>query len=82
MKLSVPKASMFEGDTQTVEGIADTTNGGLYRFTSSGHTVTYTSSDKTVATVDKSGVVTALKPGNTTITATIAALGYTDRAEI
>ena len=40
-------------------------------------TVTYTSSDVTVATVDAKGVVTALKDGQTTITA-ITANGKTD----
>ena len=36
-------------------------------------TATYTSSDATVATVSEEGVVTALKSGTTTITATVAA---------
>ena len=34
--------------------------------------ITYKSSDETVATVDADGVVTVLKPGETTITASIA----------
>jgi len=40
--------------------------------------VTYQSSDESVATVDKDGKVTALKPGSTVITATADDGGYSD----
>lgn len=44
--------------------------------------VTYTSSDETVASVDNSGVVKALKGGNTTITATTEDGGFSDTCEV
>ncbi|MDE6581475.1 MAG: leucine-rich repeat protein [Duncaniella sp.] len=44
-------------------------------------TITWTTSDESVATVDTDGLVTTLKPGNATITAT-AANGEEDECEI
>ena len=44
-------------------------------------TITWTTSDESVATVDADGLVTTLKPGNATITAT-AANGEEDECEI
>ncbi|NOI24150.1 beta strand repeat-containing protein [Vibrio mediterranei] len=46
-----------------------------------GGDVTYDSSDKTVATVDKQGRVTILKAGVTTITATEAASNYVSQSD-
>jgi len=43
-------------------------------------TVTYTSSNETIATVDANGKVTAVKPGTVTITATVGT--FTDKVEI
>ena len=43
-------------------------------------TVTYTSSNETIATVDANGKVTAVKPGTVTITATVGT--FTDTVEI
>ncbi len=45
-------------------------------------TVTYTSSDETVATVDATGKVTALKPGKVTITASVLDGAMKDTVEI
>ncbi len=45
-------------------------------------TVSYSSSDKTVATVDQTGVVTAVSRGTATITATTTDGGYTDTCDI
>jgi len=42
---------------------------------SDGETVTYTSSDENVATVDSNGVVTAVGPGTATITASVSGTG-------
>ncbi len=44
--------------------------------------ITWTSSDPTVATVDTEGVVTAIKVGTTTITATTQDGNFTDTSEI
>ena len=45
-------------------------------------TVTYTTSDAEVATVDENGVVTAVGLGTATITASIAETSYTDTLEV
>lgn len=74
--------TMYVGDTQIINGTGSLTNGGLYRFSSLGYTVSYTSSDPTVATVTSDGKVTALKEGTTTITAMVPELGYSDSVEI
>lgn len=49
--------------------------------TNSTETITYVSSDPAVATVDAEGKVTALKVGETTITASVAAAGVCTAAE-
>lgn len=45
-------------------------------------TVTWTSSDPAVATVDANGKVTAVAAGSATITATTADGGFTDTCEV
>lgn len=45
-------------------------------------TVTYTSSDENIATVDATGKVTAVKPGTVTITASVLDGAFTDTVEI
>ena len=63
----------------TTEVTQDYTSGGTYTneltqtTVADGNTITYASSDETVATVDESGVVTFVNAGTTTITATAAA---------
>ncbi len=44
--------------------------------------VSYSSSDETVATVDTSGVVTPVSAGTATITVTTTEGGYTDTCEV
>jgi len=44
--------------------------------------VTWTSSDATVATVDSNGIVTALKPGNTVVTASSKEKSYSESINI
>ncbi len=60
------------GDQSLVLGGTVTNKATLNQYCSGG-TVSYDSTDKTVATVDADGKVTALKPGTTTITATCSA---------
>ncbi len=56
-------SSVFEGETaQTILNIGDEAASGV---------VTYTSSDKRIATVDAAGVVTGIKKGQVQITATV-----------
>lgn len=47
-----------------------------------GETVTYTSSDENVATVDSNGVVTAVGPGTVTITATVNGTGVSAKCTV
>lgn len=47
-----------------------------------GETVTYTSSDENVATVDSNGVVTAVGPGTATITATVNGTGVSAKCTV
>lgn len=66
--LNMQETSIKKGDTADLDVIytpEDTTDD---------KTVTWTSSDDTVATVDEDGVVTALKDGETTITAKVGDL--------
>ena len=44
--------------------------------------VSYSSSDETIATVDASGVVTPVSVGSATITVTTTDGGYTDTCEV
>lgn len=44
--------------------------------------VTYSSSDENIASVDEHGNITAHKPGNVRITATLECSGYSDTAEL
>ena len=66
VSVSPATASITEGGTQQLTATA-TDSGGA---TISGATFTYASSDTSVATVDSNGLVTAVKAGSATITAT------------
>jgi hypothetical protein len=61
-----PTDSMTVGDTRALAVALSDAKGG----TLTGRAVTWTSSDAAVATVDPSGVLTAVTPGRVTITAT------------
>lgn len=66
---SVAHAEMYIGDTQKIVTKGVLTNGGLYRLTSVGTTISYVSDNESVVKVED-GIITALKPGTATITAT------------
>ncbi len=78
----VDETSLHIGDTQTVVTTGALTNGGLYRLSSVGVSVEYSSTNPSVATITAGGVVTALAAGRTTIKASAQALGYEDTIEI
>jgi len=79
---SVEKTTLFIDDTQTITTNGALTNGGLYRLSSIGETVSYASDNNAVATVTTDGVITAVGLGTAKITATTSTLGYTDEIEI
>ncbi|NLW88839.1 MAG: hypothetical protein GXY43_03845 [Clostridiaceae bacterium] len=59
--------------------------GGIYQLTlsgASGSELAWTSSDVSIATIDTSGMLTALLPGETTITVTEAESGRSDSLQI
>ena len=47
-----------------------------------GVTVDFASADESVATVDELGIVQGVAPGETTVTVTCAAFGYTARVQV
>ncbi|MDE5586113.1 MAG: Ig-like domain-containing protein, partial [Muribaculaceae bacterium] len=61
IKLDVTEATITEGETLTLTATIDPE-------TTTDKTLTWTSSDEAIATVDENGVVTAVKPGTVTIT--------------
>lgn len=65
VELTIPSATLQVGETSTLTAVAKSSNG----TTLTGRTITWTSSEPSVATVNN-GVVTAVAPGQTTITAT------------
>lgn len=65
LTLSVPSTSITAGDTSQIT--ASCTNNGMVI---TGQTVTYSSSDTSIATVSSTGLVTSLKEGTVTITGT------------
>lgn len=82
LNATVEHNNMYIGrkETISVEGI--TTNNTDYDFASAGETITYSSSNKSVATVSTSGVITAVGAGAATITVTTSETGYTDTIEV
>jgi RHS repeat-associated protein len=72
--IAPPSASILETQTQAFAATGSYDDGSTKNLTSS---VTWTSSDTTVATVGSSGVATPVKSGGATITATIQGLSAT-----
>lgn len=70
--LDIEDLEVRVGDNATVNVIQNT---------NAGATITYTSSDPTIATITNGGVVTGVKAGVTTITASVAATGTHGAAE-
>jgi len=70
VQLVAEEAEIEVGKTTTVKSY-------LFNISSEDKTVTYTSSDETVATVDSNGVVTAVKAGTATITGTVGGVSGT-----
>ena len=63
VKLDQTSVELEEGDSVTLKATVSPEN-------ATDKTVTWTSSDESIATVDENGKVTAVKAGNVTITAT------------
>ena len=74
MSVANPVDSLNAGETHAIDLAFDPED------TTDSKSATYTSSDTSVATVSRSGVVTALKPGMTTITVTVGE--FTDSFEL
>ena len=69
----------FETDTVDIINQATTT---LNYTVNDGYIVTFASSDESIATVDENGVVTAGKPGEATITATLDGTDITAKCKV
>ena len=78
---TVPQVVLNKANIELVVDETDTLVG---TTTPAGQTITWTSSDNAVATVDTSGVVTAVAAGTATITATITVdtVDYTDTCAV
>ena len=68
VQISPPAPTLSLALTPTAQLTATTKNGGT---TITGRTITWTSSDPTIATVSATGLVTAVKVGVVTITARV-----------
>lgn len=66
VEITIPAATLQVGQTTTIAAVAKSAEGS----TLTGRTFTWSSSNTAVATVSPSGVVTAVSPGETSITAT------------
>jgi uncharacterized protein YjdB len=72
------QATIEEGDTVRLRATARDAAGNVL----TGRTVTWTSSNTNVATVDASGLVTGVRKGRATITATVDGVSGTSRVEV
>jgi uncharacterized protein YjdB/peptidoglycan/xylan/chitin deacetylase (PgdA/CDA1 family)/lysophospholipase L1-like esterase len=71
--VDIPTLTLSLGKTQTITPTVTPAN-------ASGTTITWSSSDATIASVDANGIITAVKPGNATITVTVTAGSFTKTA--
>lgn len=86
--IEVPHFSEFTIYTESIsldDAVVEVMNGQTVNLSTSceeGFEIVYTSSDETVATVDKNGVITAKNPGTATITAVISGTDISDTCEV
>ena len=76
-QFALASAVEIEGDPDAADVLA-----ALVAADAHGVTVDFASADESVATVDELGIVQGVAPGETTVTVTCAAFGYTARVQV
>lgn len=76
-QFALASAVEIEGDPDAADVLAALAAADVH-----GVTVDFASADKSVATVDELGIVQGVAPGETTVTVTCAAFGYTARVQV
>lgn len=76
-QFALASAVEIEGDPDAADVLAALAAADAY-----GVTVDFASADESVATVDELGIVQGVAPGETTVTVTCAAFGYTARVQV
>ena len=76
-QFALASAVEIEGDPDAADVLA-----ALAAADAHGVTVDFASADESVATVDELGIVQGVAPGETTVTVTCAAFGYTARVQV
>lgn len=76
-QFALASAVEIEGDPDAADVLA-----ALAAADTHGVTVDFASADESVATVDELGIVQGVAPGETTVTVTCAAFGYTARVQV